>query len=57
MTEEEFLKSTPRKVGSLWERHIRFNGWKFKDEDNNDNVDDDRVYNVGDPEIAWFENL
>jgi hypothetical protein len=57
MSEEEFLKSTPRKVGSLWERHIRFNGWKFKDEDDKDNVDDDRVYNVGDPEIAWFENL
>lgn len=58
MTEENFLRSTPRKIGSLWEKHIKFNGWKFKDEENNSNVDnDDKVYNMDDAEVAWFRKL
>lgn len=32
MSEEEFWRSTPRKVGTLWKLHSKFNGWEFKDE-------------------------
>lgn len=31
MSEEEFWRSTPRKVGKLWELHVKFKGWKVKD--------------------------
>lgn len=32
MTEEEFWRSTPRKVGTLWRLHCNFNGWELKKE-------------------------
>lgn len=56
MAEEDFLRSTPRKIGSLWERHVKFNGWKFKDEDDSDNADRE-IYNMDDPQVDWFRKL
>lgn len=40
LTEEEFWKSTPRKIGALWRIHAKFNGWKFKEE----NEQEERLY-------------
>lgn len=28
MSEEEFWRSSPRKVGALWKLHCRFMGWE-----------------------------
>jgi len=27
MSEEQFWRSSPRKVGKLWKLHTKFNGW------------------------------
>jgi hypothetical protein len=32
MSEEKFWRSTPRKVGTLWKLHSKFNGWEVKEE-------------------------
>lgn len=32
MSEDVFWRSTPRKIGTLWEMHSRFNGWEVKEE-------------------------
>jgi len=33
LSEDEFWRSTPKKIGMLWSIHCKFNGWKFKDEE------------------------
>lgn len=38
MSEESFWRSTPKKVGTLWDIHADFNGWTNKDEE------EERVY-------------
>jgi hypothetical protein len=43
---EEFYRSCPKEIGSLWESHIKFNGWKFKEDEDN------KVYNVDD--FPWL---
>jgi len=30
MSEEEFWRSTPRKIGTLWKLHSNFQGWEVK---------------------------
>jgi hypothetical protein len=40
MSEEQFWKSTPRKVGTLWKLHSNFNGWKV----NAENKKEQKVY-------------
>ncbi|WP_179631857.1 hypothetical protein [Clostridium peptidivorans] len=39
MSEEQFWRSTPRKIGTLWDLHSRFNGLKFKE-----NKKEEKVY-------------
>ncbi len=41
MSEENFWRSTPRKVNALYKIHRRFNGWD-KDEENND----EQIYSI-----------
>ncbi len=43
MNEEEFWRSTPRKVGKLFDIHSKFNGWNMSN-DNNKNTGGDVVY-------------
>lgn len=43
MNEEQFLKSTPRKVGKLWETHREFNGWNIKEEKPEEKVYIDQI--------------
>jgi hypothetical protein len=40
MSEENFWRSTPRKVVTLWKLHSNFNGWEVK----KDNKQEKRLY-------------
>jgi hypothetical protein len=42
-SKEEFLKSCPKEISSLWKLHVKFNGWKFKKDDEN-NAKDGVIY-------------
>lgn len=30
MRESDFWRSTPRKIGTLWRMHKKFNGWEYE---------------------------
>lgn len=47
---EEFYRSCPKEIETLWKAHTEFNGWKLKNHSNE--YDDDRVYNMD--EIPWL---
>lgn len=43
LTEEEFWRSTPRKINALYRIHRRFNGW---DKGKEDEDEGERVYHI-----------
>ncbi|WP_192812676.1 hypothetical protein [Clostridium tunisiense] len=47
-TREEFLRSYPKEIITLWNIHVEFNDWKVK----SDGSEDNRVYSID--ELSWL---
>ncbi|UZW13192.1 hypothetical protein OSC52_15245 [Clostridium pasteurianum] len=51
-SKDEFMKSFPKEIDTLWDLHVKFNGWSPKDNNNSNDAYGDRVYSPD--EIPWL---
>lgn len=54
MTEEEFWRSTPRKIGTLFKIHAKTNGWEMKSNEQNNTQNDTKYKKVNIEDIPFL---
>lgn len=53
-TREEFWEATHAEIYKMWKAHIKFNGWKINDNDENNTVSDANYKKVNIEDISFL---